>query len=99
LILGYMYDPANIKKVLMSKFGAAAKWVLNDSPVRLLLTANGIDMHPWYFVQDTPENARITGNLSLALRLVECAVASSSMPTFFKPYTLNLNGTPMVMVE
>lgn len=95
LIVGYMYDPANIKKALVRKFGAGAKWVLNDSPVRLLLTANGIDTHPWYFVQDTPENARTTGNLSL----VDCAVASSSMPTFFKPYTIDLNGTPKVMVD
>ena len=38
-IKGYSYDPANIKKVLDSEFGAAAKWVLNDSPIRLLITA------------------------------------------------------------
>src|SRR5215469_6803659 len=26
LALGYMYDPANIRKVLVSEFGAAAAW-------------------------------------------------------------------------
>src|SRR5947207_15946106 len=41
LIVGYMYDPAHIQKVLVSEFGPAAGWMLNDSPVRLLLTAKG----------------------------------------------------------
>jgi patatin-like phospholipase/acyl hydrolase len=51
---GYSYDPANIKKVLDSEFGAAAKWVLNESPVRILITAKGIDTHAWYFVRSAP---------------------------------------------
>src|SRR5947208_2018292 len=45
LIVGYMYDPANIRKVLASEFGSAVNWVLNDSPIRLLITAKGIDTH------------------------------------------------------
>src|SRR5215472_3575182 len=51
-IEGYSYDPANIKKILDSEFGAAAGWALNDSPVRLLITAKGINNHAWYFVRD-----------------------------------------------
>src|SRR5690348_9491987 len=55
LVTGYMYNPDNIRKVLVNEFGpAAAAWTLNDSPVRLLLTAKGIDTHPWYFVRDNP---------------------------------------------
>ena len=95
LIIGYMYDVDNIKKVVVSEFGSAANWTINDSPVRLLLTAKGINTHPWYFVQDTPQNARTTGTLSL----VDCAVASSAAPTYFSPYTVNVNGTPTVMVD
>jgi patatin-like phospholipase/acyl hydrolase len=95
LVEGYMYDPANIRKVLVSEFGAAASWVLNQSPVRLLITAKGIDTHPWYFVQDNPKNARTTGNLSM----VECAVASASAPTYFKPWTIAIQGQPTVLVD
>ena len=95
LIIGYMYDPNNIRKVIVDEFGAASTWTMNNSPVRLLLTAKGINTHPWYFVQDTAQNARTTGNLSL----VDCAVASSAAPTYFKPYTVNVNGTPTVMVD
>ncbi len=95
LVIGYMYDPDNIRQVLASEFGAAAAWTLNDSPVRLLLTAKGIDTHPWYFVQDNPKNARSTGTLGL----VDCAVASASAPTYFRPWTMRVKDTPTVMVD
>ena len=92
---GYSYDPANIKKVLDSEFSAAAKWVVNDSPVRLLITAKGINNHAWYFVRDNPKNAKTTGGLSL----VDCAVASAAAPTYFSPWTIDINGTPTVLVD
>jgi uncharacterized protein len=94
-IEGYSYDPANIQKVLDSEFGTAANWVLNDSPVRLLITAKGINNHAWYFVRDNPKNARTTGRLSL----VDCAVASAAAPTYFSPWTIDINGTPTVLVD
>lgn len=95
LLLGYMYDSANIRKVMLSELGAAATWVLNDAPVRLLLTAKGIDTHPWYFVQDRSKNAQTTGKLAL----IDCAVASASAPTYFKPWTMQVAGQPTVMVD
>jgi uncharacterized protein len=95
LIKGYMYDPANIQKVLESEFGAAGSWVLNQSPVRLLLTAKGIDTHPWYFVRDNPKNAGTTGNLGL----IDCAVASASAPTYFAPWKMEIEGEPMHLVD
>jgi uncharacterized protein len=95
LVDGYMYDPKNIQKVLNSEFGTAANWVLNDSPVRLLLTAKGIDTHPWYFVRDNPKNARTTGGLGL----VDCAVASAAAPTYFSPWTMDVLGKPTVLVD
>jgi patatin-like phospholipase/acyl hydrolase len=95
LILGYMYDPANIRKVLVSELGKSANWTLNDSPVRLLITAKGIDTHPWYFVQDTSKNAGTTG----ALGLIECAVASAAAPTYFKPWTMSIGHQSTTFVD
>ncbi len=94
-IKGYMYDPANIQKVLISEFGSAAAWVMNDSPIDVLLTAKGIDTHPWYFVKDKPKNGGITGNL----RLIDCATASASAPTYFKPWTMQIDGKATVLVD
>jgi patatin-like phospholipase/acyl hydrolase len=95
LILGYIYDPANIRKVLLSEFGTASNWTLNDSPVRLLLTSKGIDTHPWYFVRDNPKNAQTTGKLPL----VDCAVASAAAPTYFAPWTIPIGGRSVVLVD
>ncbi|MBV9742247.1 MAG: patatin-like phospholipase family protein, partial [Acidobacteriia bacterium] len=95
LILGYMYNPANIQRVLQSEFGQATAWTLNDSPVRLLITAKGIDTHPWYFVRDNPTNGQITGKLGL----IDCAVASASAPTYFSPWTIAISGQNTVLVD
>jgi len=95
LVEGYMYDSANIQKVLVSEFGATANWVLNDSPVRLLITAKGIDTHPWYFVRDNPRNAGTTGTLGL----LNCAVASAAAPTYFSPWTMAIQGKETVLVD
>ena len=81
---GYGYDPANLRKVLVSEFGAGATWTLNDSPVKILITAKGVDRHPWYFVPDNPKNAQTTGKLPL----VDCAVSSACGPTYFKPWNI-----------
>jgi patatin-like phospholipase/acyl hydrolase len=95
LVKGYMYDPDHIRKVLCDEFGAFKDWVLNDAPVRLLLTSKGVDNHPWYFVQDTPKNAKTTGNLGI----IDCAVASASAPTYFSPWTMNIDGADTVLVD
>jgi hypothetical protein len=90
-----MYNPDNIRKVLATEFGAEAHWALNDAPARLLLTAKSIDTHAWYFVKDNPKNAGTTGKLGM----VDCAVASASAPTYFRPWTMEVSGTPTVMVD
>jgi patatin-like phospholipase/acyl hydrolase len=93
---GYKYDSANIRKVLENELGpVAAQWVMNDSPVRVLIPATCIDTKPWYFVRDHARNAGTTGKL----RLVDCAVASASAPTYFKPWTMHIKGEPKVMVD
>jgi len=95
LVVGYMYDPIHIQKVLVSEFGPAAAWTLNDSPIRVLLCAKGIDTHAWYFVRDNPKNSGKVGNLGL----VDCAVASASAPTYFSPWTINIGGTATLLVD
>jgi predicted acylesterase/phospholipase RssA len=95
LIKGYSYDPDNIRTVLVSEFGPAATWTLNDSPIRLLITAKGIDTKPWYFVRDNPKNSCKTGKLGL----VDCSVASASAPTYFSPWTFNIDGEDTVLVD
>ena len=79
---GYAYDPKVVRKILVEEFGAASAWLINDSPIRMLLTAKGVDQHPWYFVQDRPKNAKVTG----ACPMVDCAVASAMAPTYFPPW-------------
>jgi patatin-like phospholipase/acyl hydrolase len=89
LLEGYAFDSNNIVKVLQSAFGAAANWTLNDSPLRILLTARGVGGHTWYFVQDRPNNAKTVGGASL----VQCVAASAAAPTYFSPvYVSPANG-------
>jgi patatin-like phospholipase/acyl hydrolase len=95
VIEGYSYDPENIKNVMVSELGDNASWTLNDSPVRLLISSKGIDTHPWYFVRDNPRNSQKTGKLPL----VDCAVASASAPTYFSPWTINIDGVNTVLVD
>lgn len=82
---GWAYDPHGVQKVLKDEFGPAARWKLNDCPIRILLTAKGVNNHPWYFVRDNPKNAQTTGGLSL----LDCAVASACAPTYFAPWYVN----------
>jgi len=82
---GYMYDSANLNRVLREEFGSLAAWRLNDSPIDILLTATGLaDGKPWYFVRDNPRNAGSTGNLSM----LDCATASAAAPTYFDPWPM-----------
>jgi uncharacterized protein len=82
---GYMFDSDNIRKVLVSEFGEAANWLLNDSPIKIMLTAKGVNLHPWYFVPDHPKNSGETGTCSM----VQCACASAAAPIYFSPVYVN----------
>ena len=37
IIRGFMYDPKNLHDVLVSVFGAAASWTMNDSPIGVMI--------------------------------------------------------------
>jgi hypothetical protein len=63
----------------------ARGWSLNDSPIDLLITANGVPSgNVWYLVRDNPRNAGCTGRLGL----VDCTTASAAAPTYFEPWTI-----------
>lgn len=83
-VQGYMYDPAHLRDVLFSVLGPAADWVINDSPLRIVISATAMNGHNWFFVKDNPKNARTTGTV----KLVDAAVASACAPTYFNHWAI-----------
>lgn len=81
---GFMYDPQHLHDVLVSVFGKAASWTMNDSPIRVLITATAMNGHNWFFVRDNPKNSRATGGT----KLIDAAVASACSPTYFDHWTI-----------
>jgi len=76
---GFMYDPHHLHDVLASVFGPAASWRINDSPIRVMISATAMNGHNWFFVKDNPKNDRTTG----AVKLIDAAIASACSPTYF----------------
>ena len=86
---GFMYEPKHLEKVLKNVFGPAANWVINDSPLRIMISATAMNGHNWFFVKDNDRNARTTGNV----KLVDAAVASACAPTYFDHWRIdNIDG-------
>jgi len=85
LIRGYMYDPQNLYDVLVSVFGEAATWTINQSPIRVMISATAMDGHNWFFVRDNSRNNQTTG----AVKLVDAAVASACAPTYFNYWSID----------
>jgi patatin-like phospholipase/acyl hydrolase len=92
ILTGSMYSTRRLHGLISAELGPARGWILNDSPVDLLVTATRVpDGKPWYFVRDSPKNSGRTGRL----RLADCVTASSAAPTYFKPWTMPEDrGTP-----
>lgn len=86
---GFMYNPTHLRDVLVSVFGPAAAWVINDCPIGVLISATAMNGHNWFFVKDNPKNARTTGSV----KLVDAAVASACAPTYFDHWRIhNIDG-------
>jgi hypothetical protein len=89
VVEGFMYDPTHLRDVLVSVFGPAASWVINDCPIGVLICATAMNGHNWFFVKDNPKNARTTGSV----KLVDAAVSSACAPTYFDHWRIdNVNG-------
>ncbi len=82
---GFMYDPHHLHDVLVSVFGAAAAWTINDAPIRVMISATAMDGHNWFFVKDNEVNDRSTGTV----RLIDAAVASACAPTYFDHWQID----------
>jgi patatin-like phospholipase/acyl hydrolase len=85
ILTGSMYSSQKLHDLIAEEIGPAQSWILNDSPVDLLITAKQLsDGKPWYFVRDNPGNSGCTGHLGL----VDCTTASAVAPTYFPPWTI-----------
>jgi hypothetical protein len=82
---GFMYDPQHLHAVLASVLGPAASWTVNDSPLRIMLSATAMNGRNWFFVKDNPRNARTTGSV----KLIDAAVASACAPTYFDHWRID----------
>ena len=82
---GYMYDPQHLHDVLVSVFGPAASWTINNSPIRIMISATAMDGHNWFFVKDNAKNKAATG----AVKLIDAAVASACAPTYFNHWCID----------
>jgi uncharacterized protein len=95
-VKGFMYDPANLQRVLESVLGSAATWVVNDCPIGVMIAATAVNGHNWYFVRDTEKNKRSTGGV----KLVDAAVASASAPTYFDHWKIdNVDGRSLCFFD
>jgi patatin-like phospholipase/acyl hydrolase len=87
--VGFMYNPNHLRDVLVSVLGPAASWTMNDSPLRLMISATAMNGRNWFFVRDNPKNARTTGSV----KLIDAAVASACAPTYFDHWRIDgING-------
>lgn len=85
IFAGSLYSTQKLHDLIREELGTAQDWVLNDSPIDILLSAKRIsDGMPWYFVRDNPMNSGCTGSLDL----VDCTVASAAAPTYFDPWEI-----------
>lgn len=83
---GYMYSTDRLHAAIERRLPPSARtWVINDSPVDVLITATRLsDGVPWYFVRDKPTNSGRTGKFPL----LDCVVASAAAPTYFEPWPM-----------
>jgi len=82
---GFMYDPHHLHDVLASVFGPAASWRINDSPIRVMISATAMNGHNWFFVKDNAKNNGTTGTV----KLIDAAVASACAPTYFDHWRID----------
>jgi predicted acylesterase/phospholipase RssA len=82
---GYMYDPQHLEVVLTAVLGSGATSVINESPIRVMISATAMNGRNWFFVRNNPKNAGTTG----LVKLVDAAVASSCAPTYFDHWQID----------
>jgi len=95
-LLGYVYDPRNLYNVLSSVLGTAATWTVNQSPLRIMISATAMDGHNWFFVKDNPKNSQVAGSV----KIIDAATASACAPTYFNHWQIdNLAGNTVYFFD
>jgi uncharacterized protein len=92
---GFEYDPKNLQNVLISVFGNAASWTMNDCPIGICISATAANGHDWFFVRDGARNARSTGTV----KLIDAAVGSACAPTYFDHWPLTIDGKALAFFD
>ncbi len=84
IVDGHMFDNRVLHTVVLDTLGgiAALSMTVNDSPIRVLVTAIDMGGRRWFFVRDNLRNAGTTGKYPL----VDCVVASACAPTYHGPW-------------
>ena len=82
--LGRQFDARNLYRVVADTLGRAARWTINESPIKILITATDQLGDCWYFTRDATTNARTTGKASL----LDAAVASACATTYHDPWLI-----------
>jgi patatin-like phospholipase/acyl hydrolase len=85
VVEGFLYEPANLRDTLVELLGPAANWTINDSPLRVMISATAMNGHNWFFVKDNERNSQTTGTV----KLVDAAVASACAPTYFNHWRID----------
>jgi len=80
--LGRQFDARILYKILKAALGPAAKWVINDCPVDILITAASQLGDTLYFTRDANTNASEFG----VYNLLDAAVASACATTYHDPW-------------
>jgi hypothetical protein len=89
VLRGYADDPQNVRRVLVSEFGPApSAWTMDQTPIKVLIIAVGMNGHQWYFTGRTSKNSGLTGSVPL----VDAATASAAAPIYFNHYSIAING-------
>ena len=85
LILGWTYSTDKLNEIVREELGEKRDTTLNEIPVDILIPSKRVaDGMPIYFVRDHKKNSCRCGRL----RLSDCVIASSAVPTYFYPWII-----------
>lgn len=82
VVTGHQFDNQVLASVVRTTLKSDP--ILNNLPIRVLITATAMDGNPWYFVRDNPNNSQVIGTYKLA----DAAIASACATTYHAPWQI-----------
>jgi hypothetical protein len=82
VVTGHQFDNQVLASVVRNTLKSDP--ILNDLPIRVLITATATNKVPWYFVRDNPGNSQVIGKHKLA----DAAIASACATTYHEPWLI-----------